>query len=307
MDKECPLMQQLIRSLEAKDFPFLEAMETGIEDDYVKRIFERLVTEENNRLYGLFLDGRLASVCGYTLFAGQFAMLGRIRSDVRFRGKDLASQLTVHVMDEAFKLSHVQWVGANTQEENTAARRVLQKTGFTECSTLYGATSTDVSKLETGGSTWNELLDLERKKNWVNQLYVEADKAFPYECYYPFPASKALFTDEKLTEWSFYENEAGTRMLITKKDFKKYNYLHAIYPWDDLADQPGLWETISADYRKLSLETEDKPYIWMDLTKEQVQALPGKHGFNLPSPWVLYGVSRAERMQTELRSSNLLR
>ncbi|MGI2328994.1 GNAT family N-acetyltransferase [Planococcus sp. YIM B11945] len=285
-------MNQSIRVLTLDDFPFLEAMETGIEDDYVKRIFERLVSTEENRLYGLFVDGQLASVCGYTIFAERYAMLGRIRSDVRFRGNDLASKLTVFVRDEAFKRPSIHWVGANTQEENGPARRVLEKTGFREFSTLYGATAKDVSMFENGGNTWNKISSLERKKEWISQLYSGPDAVFPYECYYPFPASPELFADEKLMDWSFYENESGTRVLITKKDFKKYTYLQAIYPFDDLMEQSGFWETVSVDYLKLAAETEGETYVWMDLTQEQVLSLPSGHPFKLPSPWVLYGSER---------------
>ncbi|MDN7242740.1 GNAT family N-acetyltransferase [Planococcus sp. N028] len=288
-------MEHLIRSLTMEDLPYLEAMETGIEDDYVKRIFKRLVTAEGNRLYGLFLGDQLASVCGYTIFADWYAMLGRIRSDVRFRGNDLATQLTVYVRDEAFKIPNIQWVGANTQEENTAARRVLEKTGFSEYLPLYGATTKDVSKFAANTSPWAEVHDLERKKAWIDRLYIQTGNIFPYECYYLFPASAELFSDEKLAEWAFYENEAKDRVLITKKDFKKYDYLQAIYPWNDFMEQKGLWETITADYKTVVSEAKEDAYIWMDLTKEQAQSLPEGHGFKLPSPWVLYGVWRKER------------
>jgi len=287
-------MEQTIRRLAMEDLPYLEAMETGIEDDYVKRIFERLVTAEGNRLYGLFIGDQLASVCGYTIFAEHYAMLGRIRSDIRFRGKDLATQLTVYVRDEAFKLPNIQWVGANTQEENTAARRVLEKTGFSEYPPLYGATAKDVSTLESGADPWKRIDDTEQKKAWVDRLYIHTGAVFPFECYYLFPATAELFSDSKLAEWSFYENPDGTRVLITKRDFKKYNYLHAIYPWEDLMEQKGLWETVSADYKKLASQTDDETYVWVDFTKEQVRSLPDRHGFQLPSPWLLYGIWRSE-------------
>lgn len=285
-------MEKSIRRLTVEDFPYLEAMQTGVEDDYVKRIFERLVTTEDNRLFGLFLGEQLASVCGYTIFAGHYAMIGRIRSDTRFRGKDLATQLTVYVKDEAFKLPSIQWVGANTQEENLAARRVLEKTGFSDCSTLYGATAKDVPILGADSPYWTEIHNLKQKQSWIDELYIQKGIVFPYECYYPFPATEALFSDLKLTEWSFYENETKTRVLITKKDVKKFNYLHAIYPWNDLMEQKGLWETIAANFEKLAGQTEEETYIWMDFTKPQAQSLPKNHGFKLSSPWMLYGVWR---------------
>lgn len=284
-------MEHKIKTLKLEDLPYLEAMDTAIEDDYVNRIFERLVTTDHNRLFGLFLGDRLVSVCGYTLFAGSYAMIGRIRSDVRFRGKDFATKLTAHVLHAAFELPNIRWVGANTQEENVPARRVLEKLGLHEHSPLYGATGKDVSIFETGAPIWNELQDIKRKKEWLDRLYVEPSAVFPFECYYLFPASEALFSEEKITEWQFFENASRERVLILKKDFKKHQYLHAVYPWNDLMEQPGLWETISAGYLKYAEEVEEEAFIWMDLSKEQAASLPENHGFKLPSAWVLYGVS----------------
>lgn len=77
-------MEKLIRALTKEDLPSLQAMETGIEDDYVIRVFERISTG-NNKLFGLFSNDQLVSVGGLTVFAKQYAMLGRMRSDLRFR------------------------------------------------------------------------------------------------------------------------------------------------------------------------------------------------------------------------------
>ncbi|MGO1059705.1 GNAT family N-acetyltransferase [Planococcus sp. FY231025] len=285
-------MEHTIRTLKMEDLPYLEAMQTGIEDDYVKRIFERLVTTENNRLFGLFLGEGLASVCGYTIFAGSYAMIGRIRSDIRYRGKDLATKLTAHVLKAAFELPDIQWVGANTQEENAPARRVLEKLGLYEHPPLYGATTKDLAQFAGDAPEWLELLDAGRKKEWLERLYIKPGAVFPYECYYLFPASEALFSAEKIAEWQFFENASKDRMLILKKDFKKHYYLHAVYPWNDLFGQPGLWETIFAAYRHYAAQVEEEAFVWMDLSKEQAASLPEGHSFELPSAWVLYGVSR---------------
>lgn len=290
-------MDKVIRHLTIDDLPYLEVMETGIENDYVKRIFERLISG-NNQLYGMFWDDQLVSVGGYSIFAKSYAMLGRMRSDLRFRGNDLSTQLMSKVMKEALKLPDIQWVGANTQEENSPARRVLEKIGLTEQTVIHGATTKDVSMFEKGANSWQEVCNLERKKEWIDKLYIKTEAIFPYECYYPFPASANLFPHEKMREWSFYENDAATRVLITKKDFKKHAYLHAIYPWCDLTEQPGLWETISEAYRMLAADTEDETFIWLDLTKEQAHSLPNTHRFSLPSPWVLYGNSKQKSLSS---------
>ncbi|WKA51892.1 GNAT family N-acetyltransferase [Planococcus liqunii] len=287
-------MEKTIRVLGLEDLPYMEAMQTGIEDDYVTRIFERLVTTDQDRLFGLFLDDQLASVCGYSIFAKHYAILGRIRSDIRYRGKDLATALTSQVMDEAFKLPDIQWVGANTQEENLPARRVLEKLGLSPQVVIYGAIAKDVSPLENGSLAWNKLSDLKRKKQWVYDLYVKNGSVFPYECYYLLPASPELFAEDELETWSFFESEDATRVVIVKRDIKTAHYLHAIYPWEDLMDQPGLWETIASAYKELCREVGEDALIWMDFTKEQALSLPENHQFDLPSPWMLYGTGRTK-------------
>lgn len=282
-------MSNEIRLLSLEDFSFFKAMNTGIKDDYVERIFPNLVSGPN-RLFGLFQDGRLASVGGYTIFAKHYAMMGRIRSDIRDRGKNFSTQLTLHLKEQAFQHPGIEWVGANTQEENTPARRVLEKSGLREQATLFGAITQDVSVLEKGHAEWKEIHGLAQKKAWLDGVYVKPNVVFPYECYYLLPASTDLFVDKELEHWSFYENEAGTRVLIAKKDVKGHHYLHAVYPWNDIAEQKGLWETISAAFNKME-KTEEKRFIWMDLTHQQVQSLPENHSFTLPSPWILYSTT----------------
>ncbi|MFC4559809.1 GNAT family N-acetyltransferase [Virgibacillus kekensis] len=282
-----------IRQLNQSDYSYLETMQTGKDNDYVLQIFDRLITG-NNRLFGLFLDNQLVSVGGYSIFAGRYAMLGRLRSDLRFRGNSYASKLMAYMRDEALNLEEVQWVGANTQEENFAARRVMDKNGFKTYSRLHGAMTKDTSALESGTNPWKPIQNLQRKKDWLNKMYPALSEVFPYQCFYPFPVSSDLFQDEEVNQWSFYENETGSRVVIIKEDQKKYHFLQTIYPWEDIDSQPGLWETISREYRDMTERSEDETYIWLDMTKEQANRLPTYHQFKLPSPWILHGVSKAE-------------
>ncbi|ALS79473.1 MULTISPECIES: GNAT family N-acetyltransferase [Planococcus] len=284
-------MKKIIRQLGLDDLHYLKEMETGIEDDYILRVYSR-ISSGSSRLYGLFVDDRLASIGGYTIFAKQYIMLGRMRSDLRFRGKNLSTQLMSYIMEQAFSLPAIQWIGANTQQENTSARRVMDKLGLAEVSTLYSAISIDASSLETGGAIWKSLTTLSQKQAWVDQLYIQTGAVFPYECYYTFPASEELFADAKLAQWSFFENPQKDRVLIAKKDYKRDYYLHIVYPWDDLMEQAGLWETVSLAQRELSETVKAKALLWIDLSPSQVSALPTHHMFNLPSPWLLYGVNR---------------
>ncbi|WP_088035323.1 GNAT family N-acetyltransferase [Evansella clarkii] len=290
-------MSETIRKLSENDFHFLKAMDTGIEDDYVERIFDRL-TSGTHHLYGMFDGDHMICMGGYTIFAGKYAMLGRLRCDQRFRGKNNATKLIASVMDQAYQEPGIKWVGANTQEENIPARRVLEKLGLPAHTPRHGAVTKETTVLGNDRAKWIKIESHQRKKDWLEEIYIENSAVFPYEVYYSFPASEALFREEKVSEWSFYENEAGTRLLITKEDQKKYNYLHAVYPWDDLAEQQGLWETIKADYEKLAREKEqedeEETYIWMDLTKTQAAALPARHEFKLPSPWILHGAFKED-------------
>ena len=40
-----------------------------------------------NRLFGLFVENKLVSLGGFSIFANEYAMLGRLRSDRSIRGK----------------------------------------------------------------------------------------------------------------------------------------------------------------------------------------------------------------------------
>lgn len=284
-------MEKSIRQLHLDDLQLLEAMQTGIEDDYILRVYNR-ISSGSSRMYGLFMGGHLASIGGYTIFAKQYIMLGRMRSDLRFRGKNLSTQLMAYIMEQAFKLPGIQWVGANTQLDNTSARRVMDKLGLAEVSTLYSAVSPTAASLGTGGTIWEEVTALPQKRAWIEQLYIKTGAVFPYECYYTFPASDELFADAKLAQWSFFENREKNRVLITKKDYKREYYLHTVYPWDDLMEQSGLWETVSMAQRQLSKQVKTDVLLWMDLSPIQVSKLPEHHAFDLPSPWLLYGTER---------------
>lgn len=283
-------MEPIIRKLSTEDYPAFDAMDSGIEDDYVKRIFQDIVSAKRHQLYGLFVDDRLMSICGVSVFSGTYAMIGRIRSDIRFRGQAFATRLTAHVIGEAKNWPNVRWIGANTQEENLPARRVLEKLGLKPYKPMIGAIGNEVSLMTTGAPTWSKIKSLESKNKWIEELYVKTEALFPFECYYLFPASKALFSDQKLSEWDFFENNARDRVLILQKDFKHHYYLHTIYPWNDLMEQAGLWETISAEYKKLAEEQGVETDIWLELTKEQAASLPAGHKFDFPSAWILYGL-----------------
>jgi len=282
---------QTIRLLNSDDYSHMEALHTGIDEDYVKHIFHKLIAGPN-RIYGLFVDEKMVSIGGYSVFARHYAMLGRLRTDQRYKGSGLSTALMRHIMNEVLQQKTIQWVGANTQQHNHPAQLVIEKTGLSRQTTLYGAITDDVSSLTSGAKSWNPITDLKRKQAWVDKIYVQPQAFFPLECYYPFPGSADLFPTEKLEQWDFYENNAKTRIMILKTDQKKHHYLHVVYPWNDSTSQPGLWETVAQAYWNLKRQTAEETYIWTDFTPEEVLHLPPDHGFELPSPWILYGLKK---------------
>src|SRR5690625_3764352 len=131
-------MQTEIRKLDTEDFNLVQNMQTNITDDYVPQAFHNLITEPNI-LYGLFVDGQLASIAGYSVFAEELAMLGRLRSDVHFHGHGFATDIMAYIRDAAFENPRIRWVGANRQEENRPTNRVLEKIGVSEHQSKYSS------------------------------------------------------------------------------------------------------------------------------------------------------------------------
>ncbi|MFB4159437.1 GNAT family N-acetyltransferase [Geomicrobium sp. JSM 1781026] len=281
----------MIRQLHAEDRSVFARMHTGIEDDYILHIFDRLVTG-NSYLYGLFIEEQLVTIGGFTIFQNTYAMLGRLRTDTRYRGQNLSTKLMETVIDKAFSIPEIQWVGANTQEHNTSARRVLTKLGLTPTATLHGATTQHPERLTNGSERWSEITDKTEKLRWLEKAYTSSGNVFPYECYYPFPATPSLFSEDDVANWRFFQNATEDRFFVAKKDQKKYHYVHLAYPWPDAADQPGLWETVTTLFEEQTKETGDLTYVWLDLTKEMARTLPSDHPFDLPSPWILHGTYR---------------
>lgn len=287
-----------IRRLHGEDLELFKDMDTGIEDDYVLRVFDQL-TEGNNRLFGLFINDQIAVIGGFTLFKKRYAMLGRLRTDRRFRGQNLATELNRYLIKEAFHIDGIDWVGANTQEDNFPAKRVLKKLGLTPLTALHGAWTDNLSSLSNDQEQWQEVYNKDEKKDWIQGAIIDTNYIFPYACYYPFPTSWELFNGDELDHWRFFENKQRTRFFILKTDQKKHHYLHLVYPWNDLHLQTGIWETTQSVYEDIVKENpNEQTYIWVDLTKEAASQLPKNHSFTLPSPWVLHGITKEkwERM-----------
>src|SRR5699024_3275652 len=143
MEREFTMTTQ-IRMLNAEDIPLLQAMDTGIEGDYILRIAGNLM-EGNNRLFGLFIDNSLVSFGCYSIFDIHYSMHVHSRSDYRFMTNRSATESMSHIRNAAFRIPHIQWAGANTQEYNLSARRVLGQIKFRPWTRINGALTDDVS------------------------------------------------------------------------------------------------------------------------------------------------------------------
>lgn len=265
-------------------------MQTGLEEDYVLRIFAHLV-EDNNRLFGLFVKGSLVSVAGYTIYADQYAMLGRLRSDVRFRGKSYGTDILNYVKNQVAEHPNIYWVGANTEIHNIAAQKVLANVDLPPLITLYAAQAKEIEGQTNHTETWNFVSSLERKKDLLEKTYLNSDfgkPIFPFQAYYPLPVSDKLFEEEYLRTWHFYENAEQTRYLILWEEEKGDYYLHVTYPWNDFNEQTGFWTTIKNAFQEVKIREKDA-FVWLDLTPEDINKLPETHPFELPLPWVLHG------------------
>ncbi|WP_225743563.1 GNAT family N-acetyltransferase [Marinilactibacillus sp. Marseille-P9653] len=294
-------MNKEIRQLNKFDYDQYKSMQTGLDDDYMLAVYPSL-TDGDNRLFGLFVDEQLVSTAGYSVFANHFIMLGRLRSDVRYRGKNYATEILEYVKALSLQLPEVAFVGANTEKHNLPAQKVLSKIGLPHVTTLYAAQTTDLSPLlsDEDSTVWTKLTDLGRKQNWLAQTYLSdsfSKKVFPFEAYYPFPASEKLFSKELLEKWDFYENDDQTRYVILWEEDKGGHYLHVTYPWDDFTQQKPLWNTVQSYYSKALLENSETT-VWIDLTETEAELLPNNHPFELPSPWMLHGVSGEQHRNT---------
>ncbi|SEH38793.1 Acetyltransferase (GNAT) family protein [Halobacillus karajensis] len=284
-----------VKQLTMEDYPALTKMDTGIEDDYVVRIFDRLVQSDMHELFGLFQSDQMLAIGGYSLFGdGKFAMLGRLRSDRRFQTKGNATELLKPIMERLKMNRRVNWIGANTHLGNLPARRVLEKLGIEQGPVIHYLilTRPDLLSGHTPGSIWEPVHDLKKKYRLLTQLNKNELGTFPYECYYPLPFDYSLFTDEYLNDSSFYESPDRSRFIIIKKDTKKYDYSHVKYFWNDHYEQPGFFETLLHHWNN----HPDHIGCWIDFSDHGFKNIPELTAYDVQDPWILYGTWKTNRI-----------
>lgn len=274
-----------IRKLEREDLENLKQMDTGIVDDYVIRIFPKLIDSKEHQIFGLFQGESLLSVAGYTIFSGKFAMLGRMRSDRRYIGKGYSTEVMTFIADLLSKDPDIQWIGANTQTHNYPAQRVIERSGMKPGPVHYYAILKEkIDHLGVKGQLWKKVDELARKRSLLSSLDYNVLGAFPYECYYPLPFDEKLFTDEYLNECTFYINPEEDRFVIFRNDQKGALHTHVKYFWDDHFEQPGFFETVYHNW-------DDNPEAvgaWIDFSETGYKNIPDTSIFEVQKPWRLY-------------------
>ncbi|MBM7551319.1 GNAT family N-acetyltransferase [Thalassobacillus pellis] len=276
-----------IRSLHLHDMEKLKKMDTGIENDYIIRIFKRLVSAAEHGVVGLFSDEDLVSLAGYTIFADEFAMLGRLRTDRNYSGQGYSTKVLQHIIDYSNRKANISWIGANTQIHNTPARKVIEKAGLNAGPThFYTVLKSPEQVTGTKGPVWEKVDTFNEKSSLLASLHFTALDAFPYECYYPLPFDQQLFTNNYLEECTFYVNSATDRFVILRNDLKGDLYSHVKYLWDDHYEQPGFFETIQYHLKTISPETAG---AWIDFSQDGFKNIPDKTPYEIQKPWILYG------------------
>ncbi|MFD1020419.1 GNAT family N-acetyltransferase [Thalassobacillus hwangdonensis] len=278
-----------IKKLIKNDFDAVINMDTGIENDYVIRIFYRLATSDTQGLFGLYEHGQLASIAGYTLFHDTFAMLGRLRTDRNYFSKGYSTQLMNEMCSYLQQFPSIKWIGANTQTHNSSARRVIEKAGMKEVSLHHSLALKRPELLSYAkGDVWNEVTSPDEKLDLLHSIKDNPLHMFPYECYYPLPFDDVLFTLEYLAESAFFLSPDKSRFVILRNDQKGEDYAHVKYFWNDHYKQPGLFDTLLSYWGR----HPDLDAVWIDFTQEAFQRVPNLEAYDVQEPWLLYGKTK---------------
>ncbi len=275
-----------IRKLTAVDIEALENMETGINDDYVVRIFPRIAEAQSHELFGLFENGSMVVIAGVTYFENRYAVLGRLRTDRRHLQKGYATMLLHAITEKLAKNEDIQWIGAATNTNNPAAVKVLQKLGLHLYSAFHSVTINPASaSFLTGDGTaaWEEVIELKEKRYILEHLPPEQNELqlFPYECYYPLPYEPQHLSDEYLAKCLFYKKDS--RFAVIMPDEKAEPYFQVKYFQQDLFQQQGLWNLI------IPLAEANRRKVWLDLPPDTFRNMPEPGRFDIQDQWGLFG------------------
>lgn len=280
-------MDITIRPLTSSDQALVYAMDTGIKEDYVLRILHHLLQHE--RVYGALYNNKLVGIASYTLFEGHFAVLGRLRTDISFRGKGVATGLLSFIMEKLKANPAIEWIGLTTLDDNIPVHRIANTLGLNHLVTYfsYRMNDKDLSELSNPEmSLWKEIVHLEHKKTYIKEWLPDPHDnplgMFPYECYYPLVLDHRLLTDEYITSCRMFVHEVKSRFVLLMPDDKGEHYLHAKYFWKDVFLDKGLIQLLK------KVAKDENRILWLDST-EDIHNQPIDLFFSNRESWRLYG------------------
>ncbi len=267
----------LIRKLTAADRKDVIAMETGIEDDYVIRIFPKLI--EQHDMLGYFEGPTLVGIAGMTIYEGEIAVLGRLRTHSNYRGRGIASALMNELKEEAFHSLNLNWACYATEENNIPGNRMARHLQMNlEAIVVSSRISPGTVEGTLDTQPYRSDYSRESKKKYLEEYSVNEDlDFFPHSIYYPLPYVPNL-TDGYLDSIEMFQNHSGS--FIIMKEEKGATYLH-VKVWNERTlHSKELWQIVNAEAEK------EARSIWIDLPTEQAKWLEAHSHQTI---WHLYG------------------
>lgn len=273
-----------IRKLRYADRKLYEQMETAIEDDYILKIFPRLVEEG---AIGFFIGNRLVSLAAVTIFAEKYAILGRLRTDVRERGKGYSTILLRHLLKEVRMRKELKWVGLTTRANNFPVHRIANKLGMKKiwAFRICRMTAEGERALATRGTGngWRKITNIHEVKKSLQKLKnsPRPPAIFPYSAYYPLPFDPDLWDDAYLETCLCLQKD--DRIVLCAPEDKGESYFHVKYFGKDPFASDSFWPLLVPLAKKAGRR------LWIDLPEnsKEIENIP-ENGFE-QQEWTLWG------------------
>ncbi|MFB1098139.1 GNAT family N-acetyltransferase [Terribacillus sp. JSM ZJ617] len=279
-----------IRQLTINDYRAVLNMQTGIEDDYVLRIFPQLIENPAQTLFGLETEEGIAALAGVYRLPNGNGILGRLRSDIRFHSRGNATALLQHIIAFCEKDPTMNWVGAITRKSNLPAQRVLDKLHIHAESSFISLLMEAPEKfVSPSAAPWELIEGTENKRAAIEQAAVDTKAAFyPFEAYFPIPYASAILEDAYIEKLAVFRDPDSSRVMAIQEDHKGMDIAQIQYLWPDVFQQDGLWAAVF-NYLKQS----DKPLVpQLDVSSENASSIPAAFSGSFTEdddPWLIYG------------------
>ncbi|WP_366247527.1 GNAT family N-acetyltransferase [Terribacillus aidingensis] len=279
-----------IRQLTINDYRAVLNMQTGIEDDYVLRIFPQLIENPAQTLFGLETEEGIAALAGVYRLPNGNGILGRLRSDIRFHSRGNATALLQHIIAFCEKDPTMNWVGAITRKSNLPAQRVLDKLHIHAESSFISLLMEAPDKfVSPSAAPWELIEGTENKRAAIEQAAVDTKAAFyPFEAYFPIPYASAILEDAYIEKLAVFRDPDSSRVMAIQEDHKGMDIAQIQYLWPDVFQQNGLWAAVF-NYLKQS----DKPLVpQLDVSAKNASSIPAAFSGSFTeddAPWLIYG------------------